>query len=132
MSFMEETIDQFSFMSWNVRGMNNTACQEDIGQIVQQQRPMIVCLQETKMAQIDARVIGTTLGHDYTSNFCYLLADGTRGGVLLACRNSFIQISNTHLTLHTISVTVADTRTTIPWTLTGVYGPQQVFTKGHF
>lgn len=129
---MAEIIDRFSFMSWNVRGLNNIVRQEDVRQIVQQQKPMVVCLQETKMAQIDARIVGNTLGQDYTANFCYLPADGTHGGILLACRNSFIQINNAHLTTHTISVTVTDSRTSIQWTLTGVYGPQQEFDKRAF
>lgn len=45
---MAEQIKQYSIFSWNVRGLNSAAQQEDVKEIVQMHRPMIVCLQETK------------------------------------------------------------------------------------
>jgi exonuclease III len=84
----------------------------------------MICLQETKLAVITPALVRNVVGADFESSFAFLLADGTRGGILLAARVSTMQISNPVSTEHTISVSVLDSRRNMNWMLTGVYGPQ--------
>jgi exonuclease III len=48
---MDEPTANYSLLSWNVRGLNNPTKQEEVKQVVQLQRPMLVCIQETKLAR---------------------------------------------------------------------------------
>jgi exonuclease III len=101
---------RYRFLSWNVRGLNSTFKQEDVRQVVNILRPDLICFQETKMASLNASVVRDSIGADFESNFAFLPADGTRGGILVVARNSFMQISNPVATNHTISVYVLDIR----------------------
>jgi exonuclease III len=73
-----------------VRGLNNLARQEEIKQFVAIIKPEVICLQETKMASINHTVIRNVFGSDYDNNFLCLPASGTRGGVLIAAKESLI------------------------------------------
>jgi hypothetical protein len=81
------------------------------------------------MASINHTVIRNVFGSDYDNNFLCLPASGTRGGVLIAAKESLIQLQNHVVIGHTISATVVDCRHNIQWTLTGVYGPQGTLDK---
>lgn len=54
----------------------------------------IVCLQETKMNQISDVDVLHTLGSRFKNEFAFLPADGTRGGILLACNDNYFSLSN--------------------------------------
>lgn len=43
---MADLINDYAILSWYVRGLNNRAGQEDVKQVLQAHKPMIVCLQE--------------------------------------------------------------------------------------
>jgi DNA phosphorothioation-dependent restriction protein DptG len=83
---------QYKILSWNVRGLNNSTKQEDVKQIINSVKPDIVCLQETKLAAINQSTIKNVLGHDYDNSFAFLPAVGTKGGILLAGRDSLFSI----------------------------------------
>jgi exonuclease III len=74
-------------LSWNVRAMNNRARQEDIKQIMTTFKPYPICVQETKMEDINDSTVRNSLVYDYSSNFVSKPADGTRRGILLAARD---------------------------------------------
>jgi exonuclease III len=112
--------------------LNNLVKQEDVKQIIQTQKPMFICLQETKPAEFTSQLIIRCLGHEYADSYWYLPTDGTRGGVLLACRDRCYQFSNITINSYTISARVWDNRTNTHWTLTGVYGPQGEMDKRLF
>jgi hypothetical protein len=46
--------------------------------VVQIQKPLLVCLQETKISDFSRPLITACLGSDYSSNFWFLPADDTR------------------------------------------------------
>ena len=46
-------------------------------------RGTIVCLQETKLGALTDQVVMETVGTAFASNFAYLSAQNTRGGVLI-------------------------------------------------
>lgn len=121
--FMASLAQHFKILSWNVRGLNSGAKQEDVKQVIKDYKPDIICLQETKMAYIDTTIIRNSLGEDYVDNFFYLPADGVRGGILLAAKAQVMTLSNPRLTENTISAIVTDHNRHVHWKLTGVYGP---------
>lgn len=129
---MDSLISNYYFLSWNIRGLNNPARQFEVKQVIQQHKPHLVCLQETKLQQVDNIVIRNTLGHDYENNFLYLLAEGTRGGIILAYRDDHLCLQNVHTTTNTISARVTDNSSNTQWTITGVYGPQGDLDKKMF
>ena len=47
-------------------------------------RCTIACLQETKLADVQDHIVGETLSQNFTANYAFLPADGTRGGALIA------------------------------------------------
>jgi endonuclease/exonuclease/phosphatase family metal-dependent hydrolase len=80
---MAAAIQNFKLMSWNLRGINNPAKQEDVRQVIAAYRPDLVCLQETKMQSINVATVRSTLGADLENNFLFLPAMGSRGGILV-------------------------------------------------
>jgi exonuclease III len=75
-------------MTWNVRGLNNPTRYEEVKQVVNTIRPDIICLQETKLQEINTSSIRSILWAEFEQNYCYLPATATRGGMLLASRES--------------------------------------------
>lgn len=121
---MDEPIKNYSILSWNVRGLNSAAKQEDVKQVIQTYRPMLVCLQETKMQDVTSAVVRNSVGNEYADNYQYLPANNTRGGIIVAFRDQHIQLSGIHNTANIITATVTDNRSQDQWTLSVVYGPQ--------
>jgi exonuclease III len=71
-----------------------------------------------------------TLGSEF-DDYVYLLARGTRGGILLAWKSRVVTISDPEFTNNTISAKVS-TSSGEPWWLTIVYGPQDTADKIKF
>lgn len=92
----------------------------------------IVCLQETKMNQISDVDVLHTLGSRFKNEFAFLPADGTRGGILLACNDNYFSLSNVLRKQYSLTATVTMKNDGIAWTITVVYGPQQDAQKIEF
>jgi exonuclease III len=114
----------YKFLSWNVRGLNNTAKQEDVKQIISLLKLDLLCLQETKLVSVDSTTIRNCLRSQYENNYAFLPADGTRGGIILAANYSSMSLSNPVHINHTLSAQVLDIKRNCTWTATAVYGPQ--------
>jgi hypothetical protein len=54
---MAELSKDYSLLSWNVRGLNNQEKREDVWQMIQLHKPMIVCLHETKLHNVSASIV---------------------------------------------------------------------------
>jgi exonuclease III len=74
------------FLIWNVRGLNDRSRRDIVKSLVLSIKPAVVCLQETKLCSISAFDILSIFGARY-SDFVYSPTQGTRGGVLVACRD---------------------------------------------
>ena len=118
----------FKRLVWNVRGLNNQTRRNAIFQMVNVVRPSIVCLQETKMELVTTEVVAHCLGNKLES-FYYLLAIGTRGGILLAWDATVVKLSNPHYTTNALTALVMHIGG-LQWWMTGVYGPQHDHEKG--
>jgi len=80
-------MDKLNFMIWNVRGLNDKARRDNLRKVVDDTRPAVVCLQETKLSYISERDVISFLGRDFTK-FVFLSAQQTRGGILIAWRDA--------------------------------------------
>jgi hypothetical protein len=61
----------YKMLSWNVRGPNNIAKQEDIKQVINILKPDLVCLQETKLSSLDSSTARNIIGADYENSFLF-------------------------------------------------------------
>lgn len=68
--------------NWNVCGLNLPARRETVLRMLHDHKPALVCLQETKLDNIDQRLASEFLGSRLS--FEYLPAAGTQGGILIA------------------------------------------------
>lgn len=130
--YMDTSTSDYSLLSWNVRGLNSTARQEEIKQVMQLQKPLIICLQETKLMDITPTMVLNILGHEYRDNYCFLPAEDTRGGILLALKGDNVRVQSVSRTTNTISAMIFDNRSHEEWMITGVYGPQSCTDKKLF
>jgi exonuclease III len=103
-----------------------------VRQVVANYMPDLVCVQETKMQNLDASVVRNALGSDFENNFFFLSDNGMRGGILLVARDSVYLLQHPSLTTNTISASVTDLRNNDSWTITSVYGPQGELEKRCF
>ena len=110
-------------MIWNVRGLNDKARRDNLRKVVDDTRPAVVCLQETKLSYISERDVISFLGRDFTK-FVFLSAQQTQGGILIAWRDGSFVVSQHRVHRHSVSVLFSNNDDPA-WWFTGVYGPHQ-------
>jgi hypothetical protein len=71
-------MDNTITMSWKVRGLNDMARRDAVRTLVDDARPTIVCLQETKLDVIDQHLVFALFGINFR-DYAYLPASNTRG-----------------------------------------------------
>ena len=106
---------------WNARGLNDKSRRDMVHQVVQSCQPVIVCLQETKLAHISVHDVLSILGQGFQS-FAYLPAQQTRGGILIAWKKDVFLAECHRVHRHSVSVKFrvdADRA----WWFSGIYGP---------
>ena len=86
-------MDNTTILSWNVRGLNAQARRDNVRTLVDDIRPSIVCLQETKLDVIPTSLILSMLGRAFPE-YAYLPASSTRGGILIAGRQADVSFSD--------------------------------------
>ena len=91
---------------WNVRGLNTRARRFAICSLLDTTAASIVCLQETKMELLCSRVVLDTLGSEF-DDYTYLLADGTRGIILLTWKSRAATMSYPLLTQYALTAEVS-------------------------
>jgi exonuclease III len=114
--------EQLSIFSWNVRGLNMPAHREVVRDMILAARPIIMCLQETKLATITLQDAASILGPRLRA-YEYLPAHETRGGVLQGWDSDRITTSNLSLKTHSLSMEITVRWLNIRFLLTNVYGP---------
>ena len=73
---------KIKILSWNVRGVNNPEKRKVIKQFIRDQRVDLVCLQETKVQNMNLRMT-RSLGAGRFSDWVSVDASGFAGGILL-------------------------------------------------
>nr|BDI54638.1 retrotransposon protein, putative, unclassified [Triticum aestivum] len=86
--------------------------------------------EETKMQEISASVVQRCLGNKFT-NFFYVPAVGTRGGILVAWDELIVRLSNPHYQANSLTA-IVKAPGAAEWWLTCVYGPQEDRDKVEF
>lgn len=71
------------FMSWNVRGLNDRDKRTAVKNVILNQAPHIICLQETKLQNAQPRIVKEAVGARATQ-FLTIPACNTAGGLLVA------------------------------------------------
>jgi exonuclease III len=69
-------------VSWNVRGLRGFEKRKEVRNMVCEKRPFIVCLQETKLLQIDNFVCSSLWGNT-SVDFSFRPSVGASGGLLI-------------------------------------------------
>ena len=107
---------------WNARGLNNRARRNVVRDVAEQQRASIVCLQETKVANLSASMNADLTGAGF--DFACLPAIGVAGGAVTSWRRDLWSVSSSCVRRFSVTVKLspADGHAE-PWWLTNVYGP---------
>ena len=111
-----------TILVWNVRGLNNRDRRNSVRDVVISSNADIICLQETKVANMSQHLLLSVCGSAY-DNFITLPANGTRGGVLIAWKGCSCQTIASRIDTYSASVLFAEQEGR-NWWFTGVYGPQ--------
>ena len=109
-----------------MHGLNAHVRRVVVRTLVDDVKPSIICLQETKLDVISQFLILSMLGRDF-SDYAYLPASHTRGGILIAGRQSDVAFSDVLVGCYSITVLVSAHTQSVEeprkWWLTAVYGP---------
>lgn len=122
---------KYQFISWNVRGLNDRRKRIAIRQTILIEKPDIVCMQETKLSQMNSSLLNQICGRRYDEHRV-INAIGTRGGILIATRSAQFQIVDTKATACCLSVWLQDRKDSSSFWFTGVYGPSSPHTRVEF
>lgn len=108
--------------------MNARARHDIVRTLVDDVRPSIVCLQETKLDVITQHLVFALLGINFCE-FANLPASSTRGGILIATKQSDVSIFDVHIGFYSLTVRVHpppnSNASDYSWWLSSVYGPQE-------
>jgi hypothetical protein len=107
-----------------MRGLNDGAKRASVRTQIIATGATIVCLQETKISTWTRGLLVDTVGADLATNVAFLPSVGVCGGILIAASEHYLSLTQTLLTMNTVSATITMLAENKTWTLTGVYGPQ--------
>jgi hypothetical protein len=75
-------MDSENIVVWNVCGLSGGARRDVVTDLVRQERCSLLCVQETKLSNIDDGLVASMLGSNF--RYSFLPANVTRGGILVA------------------------------------------------
>ena len=110
-------------LNWNVRGLNSAARREAVKIMIQQSNPTLICLQKTKLGSIDHLLAVDFLGQRFSNFFECIPADETRGGVLIAWDQDFLEGELMDRRLYCLSLKMTLKLENSSFFITSVYGP---------
>jgi exonuclease III len=111
-----------SILIWNARGLNQKDRRNAVRDVILSTNADVVCLQETKVADMTQRLFLSSFGSSY-DKFITLPANGTRGGVLIAWKSSVCQALASRVDHFSVSVRFTEQEGR-NWWFTGVCRPQ--------
>jgi exonuclease III len=100
--------------------------------LIQQAKPQLIYLQETKLAEISFSIVVEFLGDPFCNNFIFLPAEETRGGVLIAWDKDYVDRGAVMREDYNISVQVTLLMSNGAFGLTAVYDPTNSADKPSF
>lgn len=112
----------YKFISWNVRGVNEKEKRLAIRQTIILENPDMVCLQETKIADMSDRMAKELCGRKL-DQFATRDAEGTRGGIFIAWTTRKFSLISTTIRTYSLSLLFKNLEDSSTFLYTGVYGP---------
>jgi len=91
---MNELFRRLSVMSWNVRGLGDSEKCDVVRDAIASATPSVCCFQETKLHDVPAPKARTFLPTTLANSFHFLVAAGTRGGILTAWNASSLTLES--------------------------------------
>lgn len=76
-------MDNTTILCWNVRGLNAGARRDNVRTLVNDVRPHIVCLVETKLHHVPQLLVSSMLGMNFV-DYTFVPAAETRCGIFVA------------------------------------------------
>lgn len=112
----------FRFLSWNVRGLNDSAKCVVVKNFLRNSKCCVVCLQETKLPSISLTKSRTIFGF-HLQEFRVLHPIGTKGGLLTAWNPFLFECVEDWAGLFTLNVVLKRKLDGKVFTLSNIYGP---------
>jgi exonuclease III len=109
-------------VSWNVRGLNDKDKRLCVRNLIRMWKADIICLQETKMADINRRVIQSLWGNQHVDRIS-LGSNGATGGILLMWDMRVVEKVDEAAGYYSLSCKFKNVLDQFEWIFTGVYGP---------
>lgn len=110
------------FITWNVRGLGCDKKNALIYQTIIEQKPEFICLQETKLANINNFTASTFLPPCYR-NFFFQPTEGTAGGLLTSWNNHSFSASLNSASATHLSVSFCSSSDNTSFSIINVYAP---------
>ncbi|KAK9988965.1 hypothetical protein SO802_029204 [Lithocarpus litseifolius] len=120
---------KLKMISWNVRGLNNPRKRLVVKNLLREWK-CDVCLQETKIACMNWRLVRSLWGCPYV-DWPVLEADGTAGGILLMWDKRVLSKMEVMVGTFSVSVKWQEVGDGFIWACFGVYGPNDNDVRGH-
>lgn len=117
-------LQQFSLLSWNVRGLGCLKKCEVVKNSIKNSRCDLVLLQETKCNIMDVGVAMQFLPSFFDYNVAFNLASNSSGGIVISWKRSF-QLMMSWSTPHTLTVLLKQVGSGRLFFVTCVYGPTE-------
>jgi hypothetical protein len=111
-------------LNWNLHGQCPCYAQRLARYGLDNPCHTVVCIQETKLCQIDERLVIEMLGPKFCDNFSFLPSIGMSGGILIAASEDHFKLISSQCTNYTLTVRIQMLNDGTEWSLTGVYGLQ--------
>lgn len=114
--------NNYSIMSWNVRGLNLPAKRVAVNEIAQAHKLAILSLQETKIETWSA-AMAVEIGGSRLDGCVVLPATGTRGGAAIFWSKSVVNVISHIIGIYSITAKVQLLGSSSHFWMTMVYGP---------
>ena len=122
---------QINVLSWNVRGLNCPDRRAAVHETVAASSCQMVCLQETKLENVDM-FTASFLGGHRLRNFVQRPSIGTRGGILMLWDDDHVAVTDVVITTFYLSATIHIKHSDVSYRITVVYGPTSSSLKEDF
>ena len=116
---------------WNVGGLNASARQSVVSDVIRDHHVSVVCFQESKFQAVTPTLISQCCGPKFSS-FLAVPSVGASGGLILAWDDDVVQIVEVATSQHFILATCTCRAIGQSWVLCNVYGPQGAPAKLNF
>jgi exonuclease III len=112
-----------SILSWNVRGLGDPDKCSIVREAISSANPTIMCIQESKLHDVDRFKRKTFLPPQLTETYIVLPAIRSRGGIITAWNTGFWCITDSDTKTHSLTTSFNSTLSDFTIHITNAYGP---------